>query len=218
MRAALDKITPEAEEILGFTLKLGEPFSFVPGKYVMLSFLDMPDIKRSFSVVDYDREKKEIYVVIKKNGEFTKRLFNAKTGDKINVFGPYGRFILPETEKPLVFIAGGIGITPLFSMMNYANIGNYKSKIYLYYSGKSEKKMALLDRIRKIKNDRIKINLSFTEQGDKRFTVQDIKQQVKEFDNALFYLCGPLVMIEDLRNKLNEMGIDDERIKSEEFN
>jgi ferredoxin-NADP reductase len=218
MIAALNKITPEAEEILGFTLKLSEPFSFVPGKYVMLSFQDMPDERRAFSVVEYDKERNEIYLVIKRTGAFTQRLFNTKIGEQLNVFGPYGKFVLPQEEKPLIFMAGGIGITPLFSMMDYVSKNGYSKNLYLYYSGKSESKMALLDRIKKINDKRITINFSFTEKGDKRVTVEDIKKQVPEFDSSLFYICGPVKMIEDFRNNLSALDINEERIRSEEFN
>jgi ferredoxin-NADP reductase len=218
MITALNKITPEAEEILGFTLKLSEPFSFVPGKYVMLSFADMPDEKRAFSVVEYDKEKNEIYLVIKKNGAFTQKLFNTKIGEQINIFGPYGKFVLPQEEKPLVFIAGGIGITPLFGMMDHISKNGYSKNLYLYYSGKSESKMALLDRINKIEDRRIKINFLFTEKSDRRVTVEEIKRQVPEFDSSLFYICGPVKMIEEFRNNLSALNIEEERIRSEEFN
>jgi glycine betaine catabolism B len=218
MITALNKITAEAEEILGFTFRLSEPFSFVPGKYVMLSFPDTPDEKRAFSVVEYDKEKKEIYLVIKRYGTFTQKLFNTKIGEKLNVFGPYGKFVLPQEEKTLVFMAGGIGITPLFSMTDHISKNGYSKNLYLYYSGKSESKMALLDRINKIKNRKININISFTEKGDKRFAVEDIKRQVPEFDSSLFYICGPDKMIEEFRNNLSTLNIEEERIRSEEFN
>ena len=218
MICALTKVTSEAEEIKGFRMKLTEPFfSFKPGQYVMISFPETPEEKRAFSIADYDKEKKDILLVIKKNGSFTQKLFSAKIGQKFNVYGPYGRFTLTDEQKPLVFIAGGIGITPLYCVLNHVHASDYGKKLYLYYIGKSKEKMALLKELEQNEDERINIEFIFTAEGGKRITSEDIRKNVPEFNESLFYICGPSLMIENITNELIKMNISEERIKSEEF-
>jgi sulfhydrogenase subunit gamma (sulfur reductase) len=222
MIGTLIRTTAEAEEVRGFWIKLAETFpSFRAGQYIMLSFPETPDVKKAFSVVAYDKKKSEAFIIVKKNGEFTSKLFLSADGQEFNVYGPYGRFTLPDEKegKNLVFIAGGIGITPLYSMLNYTlsqDLGP-SHRIYLYYSAKSKEKAPLLRELNNINDERIKVDFRLTEDGDKRFTCEEIKENVPDFGESIFYICGPTQMIDGFRNGLMKMNIDGEMIKSEEF-
>jgi ferredoxin-NADP reductase len=220
MKGIIIKITDEAKDIMGFRIKLDNSFSYTPGQYVMLSFPNLPDIKKAFSIASYNKMEKEIFLVIKKHGEFTTRLFGCKEGEELTVYGPFGRFILPvssETQRPVVFIAGGIGITPLFNMLHHIHDSSYNHNAYLFYSAKKKEEMALTYEIDSIHDKRIKVTYNYTESG-KRLDIDDIKHHVPEFEECIFYICGPLPMIESFRESLKTSNILEERIKSEEFN
>ena len=235
MKAKISSIKEETPEINEFRIKLSKrdakKFSFIRGQYVMLAFPDDLESKRAFSIVDYTPQAMELFVLIKKNGAFTQRMFNSKIGEKMEVFGPYGKFTLPRRQeiaddsenncKPLVFIAGGIGITPIYSMLADAKINDYPCGISLFYSAKSPQQAALYRRLNELNSESIRINYNFTAAGagSKRLTSDSVLREIsdEEKNSAIFYICGPGAMIEGFRKELLEKGIAEERIRSEEF-
>lgn len=162
-------INDETNNVKGFTIRIKNPFSFIPGQFVMLAFPDSPDIKKAFSIVDYDAKTKEFFLLIKKAGQFTTKLFGSGQGTILQIHGPYGSFTLPKSQKPLVLIAGGVGITPLYCMMYHIKKSGYAGTASLYYSTKKKDDMVLLDRLLDIDDPRIKVNLFFYKGGSSWF-------------------------------------------------
>jgi ferredoxin-NADP reductase len=186
----------------------------------MLSFTNVPKVKKAFSIASFNKLENKIFLVIKKHGEFTAKLFNCKQGEELIVNGPYGRFVLKASEeikRPVVFIAGGIGITPLFNMLSHIHNSSYNNNAYLFYSAKKKEDMVLTKEINSIQDKRIKVIYNYTESG-KRLSLEDIKQQVPDFEDCMFYICGPLPMIESFKESLKASNIHKEMIKSEGFN
>jgi len=214
MLGKIASISDEAEGIKVFVVEIGK-FSCPAGKYIMISFPDAPDSKHSFSVTSCGQSS--FSIAVKKKGDFTTRLFSVSPGQELLVFGPYGRFVLPKEEQPLIFIAGGIGITPLYSMLHAVHNSGYGQKIYLFYSAKTRREMAFLDELERVDDNRISVHLFFTSEGGKFIDAKLIQDSVPEFDACLFYICGPPPMMDSLRKQLAEIGVSEERIRSEEF-
>jgi ferredoxin-NADP reductase len=212
----------EAFEIMGFVIGLDEPFSYKPSQYVLLNFSDDPAIKRFFSIVSYDPELKELNLLIKQVGEFTTRLFDSPVGTELNVMGPYGKFFSEDSDKPIVLVAGGIGITPIYSILMQLIHSERKSSIYLFYSAKSKGEMALFDEIRGIKDDRFHVILCFTRDIidgclNRRIDGDVIKDYVPQLAACEFYMCGRKEMMSDLKTQLMQRGVSDENIFTEGF-
>lgn len=207
----------EAKDIRSFYFRVPD-FSYVPGQYVMLAFPDVPDVKRAFSVVGQDGD--DIQITIKKHGLFTTRLFDTPIGETFNVLGPYGRFVLPKIPASLVFIAGGIGITPLLSLTRFIEASDGAWDVHIFYSVKDRAQMAFLEYFKGINDSRIKVHLLFTRdpvRPDPHISAEVVRAQVPDLVDRLIYVCGPGPMIRSLRTGLVERGIDDERVRSEEF-
>jgi len=254
MQGVITRSFQEAPDINGFYIKLtnavdttdensedaegaecaeaDKPFNYIPGQYVMLAFDDDLDSKRAFSIVEYYPLTMEILVLIKKQGTFTQRMFDSKSGQELIISGPYGSFTLPKEQgtaqdsksKPLVFIAGGIGITPIYSMILEALNNDYSNDIHLFYTAKSLEQMPLHEQLNELENGKLKIKYHFTMQNSqgqqcksKRLGCNDIVEEVPDFDKATYYICGPSAMIEGFRKELLEKGIPEERIRSEDF-
>jgi len=264
MQGTITRIEKETADINGFHIKITElddevPFSYIPGQYIMLAFPDDEDSKRAFSIVDFTPETMEIFVLLKKNGEFTQKMFASKVGQQLNVLGPYGKFSLPQQQEsaeadmksmknnsadkvpdgnnqaanndsadsndsnqseslPLVFIAGGIGITPIYSMIMQAHKANYEKEIRLFYSAKSPEHipLSLQNNLNKVNNGRIKVRYNFTQDG-KRLDFNLMAEELHGYSNYTYYICGPGAMIEDFRKSLLEKGVPEEQIRSEDF-
>lgn len=213
MRCTLLRSDTITREVRGFLFRLSENFNFTPGQYVMISFNDN-DLKRAFSIVDYDSKTKELYLLIKINGEFTKRLFSSTLGTEMNLFGPYGRFTLPKEDLPIVFIGGGIGITPLYNMMKNGS----GRKMCLYYSSKTREEVLLYEELKPFDTEFFLTREEVRGFRQGRISARIIKEERKDFLQSIFFICGPEEMINSMREQLLTEGINEERIRSESFN
>jgi len=211
-------------EVMKFKFKLEDNLEYIPGQYVMLSFLESPLQKRAFSIMDYSKEKKSLDLGIKIHGDFTKRLCDSEIGTKLNLSGPFGRFRIKFPNKKNVFISGGIGITPVYNMIKHTDLSSANN--YLLYSSKTKKDMPFFEEVSKLSEDKIQKCFFFTRSQETEGKNEHITfESIIKVDNSLvqnkeevfFYICGPNNMIEALRTQLLEKGYLDENIISEEF-
>lgn len=205
-----------------FKIRLEQGIKPLPGQFIMLSFADNPELRRAYSIVSYDSRNKELLLCIKKAGVFTSRLFSAKMKSRTLVSKPCGVFTLPEKPRALVFIAGGIGISPIYNLITSIKAQDYPKKAYLFYSAKTAAGMAFRKELKQINSDKINVFFFFTQEkakegANKRIACSMIKDTVPDFKDCLFYMCGPQAMMDDLKNQLTKCGIDKEDIKSEGF-
>lgn len=112
-------------------------FQFAPGQFAWLTAWKTPfsDTEHPFSIASSAERKSEIEMSIKNLGPFTIRIRTLKSGDRVYVDGPYGAFNLdryPKAEQ-LIFIPGGIGVTPIMSMLRTMVDRNDKRPILLFY-------------------------------------------------------------------------------------
>lgn len=210
-----DELTPEIKKI---SVKLNKFFSFSPGQYVMLSY-EGSKVKKPFSISGSGNPESLTFGILKK-GEFTKKLCGLCPGEKINIEGPYGRFVLPKEDIGIAMVAGGIGITPIRCMLlDYIN-SDRKSRLYLFYSAKTKEDMAYFEELSTLKDDRVEVSLYFTREKTEtyhsgRILPEEILAK-REFVSR-YYVCGPAEMISSLRESIEKQGVAKENIISEEF-
>ena len=140
------------------TFKVEGPFSFMAGQYcfVTLPNLLYPDDrlgKRHFSIVNSPNEKGIITIATRlRDSGFKKTLNELPLGSEVNLGPIAGAFTLPtDFKRPLVFIAGGIGITPYMSMLRYISEEKLPYKITLIYSNRDKNTTAYFDEISNFK-------------------------------------------------------------------
>ena len=203
-----------------FTIGLESPLKPKPGQYIMVEIQGQEPLKRAYSIIECNG--KSVSICVKKMGEFTKRLFEFSIGSSVEIYGPYGRFTLPQLQSPLVFIAGGIGITPIYSMASSLIKDGWAKDVCLFYSCKSKKEMCFYEQILSWDKSRIGAHLFFTEECidvncNRRLDVEEIRNHCADFQKSMYYICGPSNMIEDISQQLIQNGISDEMIKVEAF-
>ena len=209
MNATLLKITLKTQDIKEFVLQADVPVSYVPGQYIMIQFKDETE-KHAFSIVDYNSDNYKITIIVKGHGEFTSRLFKTKIGERFMLYGPYGRFTLSantdaENSKKIVLIAGGIGITPIYSMAS----NNRDKNITVFYTVKEKSEAVLYDELKNMGID-VRLNCS---KNDGRLGTNEVYCG----DDALYYVCGPGAMIDQFRQSLIMLGVKQDNIRSEDF-
>ncbi|HYD03253.1 MAG TPA: FAD-dependent oxidoreductase [Alphaproteobacteria bacterium] len=222
MNGEIISVNDSAMDIKEVTIKLDREIRFLNGQYVMISFEDKSKDRHAYSILSHDKISNTITLLVKAAGEFTKKLMHSKPGDSIFVYGPYGKFTLKKNKKN-IFIAGGIGIVPLYSIMMDAlskeDSENYST--HLFYSCRYFHEMALYNELKDLKESDasadLSINFYFTREGGMdRFTVEDIKR-ISDYSEYDYYICGPDPMMGHIVNNLKAIGIDEKQIYTESF-
>ncbi|MEK7561275.1 MAG: PAS domain S-box protein, partial [Patescibacteria group bacterium] len=198
-----------------------QAFSFSPGQYKRLTIPglkgDVRGSSRDFSIVSSPSEKNKITVAFRvSNGVFKQALLRVEMGTELTLRGPLGVFTLPaDASTPIVFIAGGIGITPFISMVRFATENKLPYKMRLIYANSDNARAAYVEELRALA--RQNTNFTLVEKigpVDKDF----ILQSAPDSPETLWYVCGQPEMVTQTRQTLaGEVGVEPERIRFEDY-
>ncbi|MBI2041796.1 MAG: PAS domain S-box protein [Candidatus Nealsonbacteria bacterium] len=201
----------------------GRKFNFKAGQYVrvVVPNLIKKDTKgpgRIFSIASSPNNKKKITIVFRvSESGYKQTLARTKLGEKLEIEGPWGTLNLPKkNNSPLVFIAGGTGISPFLSMIRFAAEKSLKQNIILLYASRSAKEALYLDDLKKLEkqNPRFKMKPVFGPIS-RSFIKQNIPDHVAK--KSFFYVSGPVSMMGDVIGLLHELGVNEDRIYFEEW-
>ncbi|MFA6300967.1 MAG: RnfABCDGE type electron transport complex subunit D [Candidatus Paceibacterota bacterium] len=217
-----------------FIFEKDKNFNFRPGQYMEWTLKHRsPDTRgnrRYFTLASSPTED-EIHLGVKfypEPSSFKNHLLAMPEGGGIIAAQKSGDFVLPEdSEKDLVFIAGGIGITPFRSMIKYLLDKKQKRTITLLYSNKTTKDIAykeVFDRARAELG--IKTVYVITGKGEAVFEesmqkgsidARMIEKEIPNYLNKTFYISGPRGMVDAFENTLKSIGVSRKNIKTDFF-
>lgn len=222
--------TEIASLIYGFWFERKTRFNFLPGQFLEWTLYhqkaDNRGIKRYFTIASSPTEK-DILLATKissKPSTFKQNLKNLEKGKEISVSKPQGDFVLPQNiEQKLVFIAGGIGITPFRSMIKYLIDKGLKRDIILFYAANLSEEFSFKDILEKseiktvyIISDQNKVPENW--QGEIGYLNEVIiKKHVPDWPERLFYVSGPEPMVQAINDLLVKIGIPPAQIKKDYF-
>ncbi|MGH7245798.1 MAG: FAD-dependent oxidoreductase, partial [Candidatus Levyibacteriota bacterium] len=184
---------------------------------------------RSFTISSSPLDETFLAITIKipkPSTDFKKALFSLKKGSMINFYGPLGGFFLREDDKtPRVFLAGGIGITPFYSMIRYVSQKKLHIPIILFATFSTEEEVIFYKELKKIarKNKNIQIIFAVSKtttswKGDSgRLSKAHLKKYIDDFSKPIFSIAGPPKMVEEIIDLLLSIGVEEDRIKAEDF-
>lgn len=212
--------TPDVKTFRVLNLNGEKPFLHKPGQCAMLS---IPGIGEAmFSITSSPTNKEYMEFSIKKCGCVTEWLHAMQVGQQVTIRGPYGNGFPVDrdfTGKDLLFIAGGIGIAPLRSVINYCrHFRNRYGTIDIVYGSRSAQDLVdYSEMINEWSNDS-NLNVYLTidkEQPEWKGHVGFVPNYVKELaftPDRIVILCGPPIMIKFTFAGLVELGFDKESI------
>ncbi len=212
--------TPDVKTFRVVGLDGKKPFAHIPGQCAMLS---MPGIGEAlFSITSSPTNEDYLEFSIKKCGCVTTWLHEIEPGQQVTLRGPYGNGFPVDTElkgKDLLIIAGGIGLAPVRSVINYvrANRANYGT-LDIVYGSRSKEDLVdyqeILDEW--MAEDGINVHLTIDrEQPDWDGHVGFVPNYVKElnFDTSkTVVMCGPPIMIKFTLAGLEELGFQRDQV------
>lgn len=228
----LKRIEEVATDTYDFVFNPDRKFSFASGQYLEWTLghepTDQRGNRRCFTISSSPTEE-DVRIGIKfypNPSSFKKTLANMKAGNIIMASQLSGDFVMPKDKnKKLVFIAGGIGITPFRSMAKYLIDKNERRDIVLLYSNKKENEIAYRDIFDKAGEFGMKSVYTITDSGVREgwegkigFIDENmIKTEVPDFKDRIFYISGPHIMVTTFENVLKNMGVKRGQIKTDYF-
>lgn len=212
--------TPDVKTFKVVGLDGKKPFVHIPGQ---CAFLSMPGVGEAlFSITSSPTNEEFMEFSIKKCGCVTEWLHSIEIGQQVTLRGPYGNGFPVETDfkgKDLVFIAGGIGLAPLRSVINYIRDkrDNY-GKVTVIYGSRSDNDLVFRNEIENewTKAKDFSVNLTIdretpTWNGHVGFVPNFVKELPLD-NSATAVLCGPPIMIKFTLSALQELGFNTNRI------
>ncbi len=230
----LKEKVPIASGTCDFIFQPDRKLNFRPGQYLEWTLAHgRPDARgnrRYFTIASSPTED-EIRMGVKfypEPSSYKKCLQDMEPGAAIVASQLAGDFVMPnDKDRKLVFIAGGIGITPFRSMIKYLLDRGEKRPIILLYSNKHEDDIAykdLLDEAERRLGIRTAHALTETDRipagwrGHRGMIDADmIMNEVPDFKERLFYLSGPHAMVTAFEETLKRLGARREQIKTDFF-
>jgi predicted ferric reductase len=200
---------------------LGPPLAFAPGQFVFAAFDANATYHgcgeyHPFTITSRPGEP-VLRLVVKALGDCTTRMQELRPGAKARIHGPFGGFFrVAEGDRPQVWIAGGIGITPFLSMLSTRADGG--PPVDLYYAAASREAATCLDELERLvrRSGGVRLITAFADRGE-ILSLERLAAGSGSLVDKEFFLCGPPAMLRDLSAQLRAEGVPADAIHGERF-
>ena len=223
-----------AEGTMAFYFEKPAGFDFIAGQYVTVSLINPPETddegnSRFFSLITAPYENCLGIATRMRDTAFKRVLKEMPIGSEIKIAGPDGSFYLHENaSQPAIFLIGGIGVTPVFSILKNAAYKKLPHQLFLFYSNKRPEDAAFLEELQILEkeNKNFKLIATMTEmenskqawRGETGFINKEMLQKyIKNLNSPIYYMSGPPAMVKAMRELAEKNGATDDNIKFEEF-
>jgi len=207
------------------------PFEYLPGQFLTLALsIGAKRIKRSYTISSTPSRTDFIEITVKReeSGLVSQHLHDrVKVGDYLKVNAPFGDFTFTgQEDSSIVLIAGGVGITPMMSVVRYLCDMKWNGEIYLLVGSKKPSQLIYrgeLDRLQGI-NSNLHVHFAISAPADEnwkgftgRISPEFISKHVPLIQSRRIHICGPSLMMSAVEAMILELGVAQEKIRLESF-
>jgi len=204
----------------------GDHPSYAPGQFMFLQLMRKGNVSspHPFTIAS-SPTRRGFFICAKAVGDFTSTLGETRPADPAYVDMPYGVFsFFNHDAQRLIFIAGGIGITPFLSMLHYMQDRELRKEVILIWGNKREKDIVFKDELDRMVSEMTSLKVVHILSRQKewpgergRIDRERLKEHVQDFTEGHFFICGPPPMMSDVKKMLSGLGVQKRRIHSERF-
>lgn len=205
--------------------------AYLPGQFHFLTLHrpGLADEEHPFTIASSPTQAGSISSTIKATGDFTATIGQTEVGATVSVRGPYGRFsyLLHPPGAGLVFVGGGVGVTPLISMLRHLRDSGSTTPALLLYGCRTEADLLFRDELDAMAGDatgRVRVVYVLSEPGadwagERGYLDRD--QLARHLGDGAadrtYYVCGPLPMMKSVSDSLDVLGVPGRNIHTELF-
>ena len=213
-------------DVKSIRLKRPSGFDYLPGQWIFLTVGRIEEQKTKPLTLSSSPTEDYLEITKRLTGhEFSNAVDSLNDGDRVFLHGPYGNFTFHGEFDKLGMLSGGIGITPLRSIIRYATDKSLKTSIRLLYSNRDEDSIPFKSDFDAMQRSNPNLEISFTITNPSRswkgltgrIDRDIIEKAVPDYSERVFYTCGPKPMVDSMRSMLNDMGLPESQIKQENF-
>ena len=221
-------VLDESPTVRTFRLARPSAFEFLAGQFltVQVQTDGRPQV-RCYSISSAPEASGYLEISVKRQGVVSGTLHaTLRPGSTLLAKPPAGRFTYPEgDDRPIVLIAGGVGITPLVSMLRHGVVAEPGRPITLIYSARGQRELVFWDELSALarRHPHVRLVGTVTERDEGwqdrvgRIDAALVGNYVPNAAHSVFLMCGPLEMIESIRKALLALGVPEAQIRSEVF-
>ncbi len=209
-------------------LRFDRPIEFYPGQFLEVEVPGQADEWRSYSMASSPSRGDEIELVIQRipDGLFSGRLEMLEAGSRLRVRGPYGTSYLREGREPILLVAGGSGIAPMLSMLEFAAERRDPRPIVFYYGARTAADLPMQDRMASFEGRGASVRYrpalseptpACTWEGPVGMIAQVIQRDLPDASPFDAYICGPPPMCDSVSLILAAKGLQDGRAFLDRF-
>jgi ferredoxin-NADP reductase len=228
MKATFIQSTGLSDVITSFSFRPERAFTYTAGQFIDLALNGHQEsgqpARRWFTLSSSPHE--ELLTITTRVGaaahsDFKRALNNLAPGATVTISEPLGDFVLPKLRQtPLIFVAGGIGITPFNSMLGWLTHSGEERPINLLYSVKNEADIIFQDTFDAAKQHAtIVVEQPSAAWGGERGTLTG--EMITGLDtitaDALIYISGPEPFVQRLQRELRQQGVAHHQLVLDEF-
>ena len=223
-----------AQDTMAFHFEKPQGFNFKPGQSVDLTLMNSPETDsegntRTFSIASAPFENQLVFVTRMRDTAFKRSLKNIALGTAVKMDSAIGSFTLHKnTTKPAVLLAGGIGITPFFSIVRQADHDRAPHKLYLFNSNRRPEDTPFLDTLRELEKSNPNFKLICTMTDMSKSTKEwkgetglidkgTLLRHLTTLQGPIYYIAGPPAMVAGVRKMLVAANVDEDDIRTEDF-
>jgi ferredoxin-NADP reductase len=223
-----------ADRTFAFQFDKPAGWTFKPGQSLDLTLMNPPETDaegntRAFSIASYPHEQNLTIATRMRDTAFKRVLANMAIGASVKIDGPFGNMTLHNNKaRTAVILTGGIGITPFRSMALHAAKEKLPHQILLFYSNHRPEDAAFLEELLALQKENPNYELIPTMTAMARshrnwqgetgpINKEMLARHARKVNSPVYYIAGPPGMVNGLRSMLNQSGVDDDDIRSEEF-
>ncbi|MBT4571487.1 MAG: CDP-6-deoxy-delta-3,4-glucoseen reductase [Nitrosomonadales bacterium] len=212
-------------DVMQMYLKLpaSETLPFKAGQYI--EFIMVDGSRRAFSMANPPHKSMiELHLRLIEGGEFTSFVFNEMKEKSIHrIEGPIGQFYLRESERPIIFIAGGTGFAPIKSIIEEMIFNKNKRKIYLYRGVRSAEDFYMTDLVSSWKKKLGNLTyIPVVEDGSSTdlrsgYVHHAVLEDFKKLSDVQVYCCGAPGLVENAFIDLIKNGLPEDQFFADAF-